>query len=80
MKASAVLDITLTKRGKTQGDEISMCGVPFHSCENLIWRLIRAGHKVAICEQTETPEQAKGVVDQKPWSIVKWFALLHLEL
>ncbi|MDD3019549.1 MAG: DNA mismatch repair protein MutS [Alphaproteobacteria bacterium] len=57
--ASAVLDITLTKRGKTQGDEISMCGVPFHSCEPYLARLIRAGHKVAICEQTETPEQAK---------------------
>nr|HPQ50879.1 DNA mismatch repair protein MutS [Alphaproteobacteria bacterium] len=59
VKASAVLDITLTKRGKTQGDEISMCGVPFHSCEPYLARLIRAGHKVAICEQTETPEQAK---------------------
>lgn len=57
--ASAVLDITLTKRGKTQGDEISMCGVPFHACEPYLARLIRAGHKVAICEQTETPEQAK---------------------
>lgn len=57
--ASAVLDITLTKRGKTQGDDIAMCGVPFHSCEPYIARLIRAGHKVAICEQIETPEQAK---------------------
>ncbi len=57
--ASAVLDITLTKRGKTQGDDIAMCGVPFHSCDPYIARLIRAGHKVAICEQTETPEEAK---------------------
>lgn len=57
--ASSVLDITLTKRGKTQGDDIAMCGVPFHSCEPYIARLIRAGHKVAICEQIETPEQAK---------------------
>jgi len=57
--ASSVLDITLTKRGKTQGDDIAMCGVPFHSCDPYIARLIRAGHKVAICEQTETPEQAK---------------------
>ncbi|MFN3827877.1 MAG: DNA mismatch repair protein MutS [Micavibrio sp.] len=59
LTASAILDITLTKRGKTQGEEIPMCGVPFHSYEGYMARLIRAGHKVAICEQTETPEQAK---------------------
>ncbi len=57
--ASTVLDITLTKRGKSQGDDIAMCGVPFHSYEPYLAKLIRAGHKVAICEQTETPEQAK---------------------
>jgi DNA mismatch repair protein MutS len=57
--AAAVLDITLTKRGKTQGDEIPMAGVPFHSYEPYLARLIRAGHKVAICEQVETPEEAK---------------------
>ncbi len=57
--ASAILDITLTKRGKTQGEEIPMCGVPFHAHEAYMARLIRAGHKVAICDQTETPEEAK---------------------
>lgn len=57
--AAQVLDITLTKRGKTQGTDIPMCGVPFHSYEPYLAKLIRAGHKVAICEQTETPEQAK---------------------
>ena len=57
--AAETLDITLTKRGKTQGDEIPMCGVPYHSCDPYIAKLIRAGFKVAICEQTETPEQAK---------------------
>lgn len=59
ISASETLDITLTKRGKTQGDEIPMCGVPFHSYEGYLAKLIRAGFKVAICEQTETPEQAK---------------------
>jgi DNA mismatch repair protein MutS len=59
VKASEVLDITLTKRGKTQGDEIPMAGVPFHSYEPYLAKLIRAGFKVAICEQTETPEEAK---------------------
>jgi DNA mismatch repair protein MutS len=59
VQASATLDITLTKRGKTNGDDIPMCGVPFHSCDPYIAKLIRAGFKVAICEQTETPEEAK---------------------
>lgn len=57
--ASKILDLTLTKRGKTQGDDIPMCGVPFHAAENYIARLIRAGQKVAICDQIETPEEAK---------------------
>lgn len=57
--AAEVLDITLTKRGKTQGEQIPMCGVPFHSYEPYLAKLIKAGHKVAICEQTETPDEAK---------------------
>ncbi len=57
--ASRILDLTLTKRGKNQGDDIPMCGVPFHAAETYTARLIRAGHKVAICEQIETPEEAK---------------------
>jgi len=58
-KASKVLDIALTRRGKTQGTDIPMCGVPAHSHESYLARLIRAGFRVAICDQTETPEQAK---------------------
>lgn len=57
--ASECLDITLTKRGKTDGTDIPMCGVPFHSYEPYLAKLIRSGFKVAICEQTETPEEAK---------------------
>lgn len=57
--ASEVLDITLTKRGKNQDNEIPMAGVPFHSYEPYLAKLIRAGYKVGICEQTETPNQAK---------------------
>ena len=59
IKASAALNITLTKRGKHQGDDIAMCGVPFHSYESYLARLIRAGFSVAICEQTEDPAEAK---------------------
>jgi DNA mismatch repair protein MutS len=57
--ASAILDITLTKRSKTQGQDIPMAGVPFHSYEPYLAKLIRAGHKVAVCEQVETPAEAK---------------------
>jgi DNA mismatch repair protein MutS len=59
VKASAALDITLTKRGKHAGQDIPMCGVPFHSYEAYLARLIRAGYSVAICEQTEDPAEAK---------------------
>ena len=57
--AAAVLDISLTSRGEHEGEPIPMCGVPVHSAEGYLARLIRAGHRVAIAEQTETPEQAK---------------------
>jgi DNA mismatch repair protein MutS len=59
VKASAALDIALTKRGKHAGADIPMCGVPFHSYENYLARLIRAGFSVAICEQVEDPAEAK---------------------
>lgn len=58
-KAAGILDITLTKRGKNQGKDIPMAGVPYHACDPYLAKLIRAGFKVAICEQTETPDQAK---------------------
>src|SRR5690606_20378786 len=57
--ASKILDIALTKRGKSEDTDIPMCGVPFHAYEQYMGKLIRAGHRVAICEQVETPEQAK---------------------
>jgi DNA mismatch repair protein MutS len=57
--ASQALDITLTKRGKTNGTDIPMCGVPFHSADNYLPKLIKKGFNVAVCEQTETVEEAK---------------------
>jgi DNA mismatch repair protein MutS len=57
--ASQVLDIALTSRGAHGGEPIPMCGVPVHSAEGYLARLIKAGCRVAIAEQTETPEQAK---------------------
>lgn len=57
--ASKALDIALTKRGKAEGENIPMCGVPYHAYENYLARLIHQGFKVAICEQMESPEEAK---------------------
>ncbi len=57
--AAAALDITLTHRGQHLGEPVSMCGVPYHAAEGYLHKLIRAGFKVAICEQTENPEEAK---------------------
>nr|WP_231714838.1 DNA mismatch repair protein MutS [Enhydrobacter aerosaccus] len=59
VKASAALDIALTKRGQHLGEDIKMCGVPVHSHEAYLSRLIRQGFKVAVCEQTEDPAEAK---------------------
>ncbi|MGD1878504.1 MAG: DNA mismatch repair protein MutS [Kiloniellaceae bacterium] len=58
-QASAALDIALTKRGQHQGQDIAMCGVPVHSADGYLSRLIRKGFKVAICEQMEDPAEAK---------------------
>jgi len=59
VKASAALDIALTKRGQHLGEDIKMCGVPVHSHEAYLSRLIRRGFKVAVCEQVEDPAEAK---------------------
>jgi DNA mismatch repair protein MutS len=63
-KASKELDLTLTTRdrGKDPEDQTPMCGVPYHSAEAYIGRLIAKGYKVAVCEQTEDPALAKGLV------------------
>ncbi|MBX9746186.1 MAG: DNA mismatch repair protein MutS, partial [Hyphomonadaceae bacterium] len=58
-KASAAIGITLTKRGQHGGEPIPMAGVPWHQAENYLSRLIRAGYKVAVCEQLEDPAEAK---------------------
>ncbi len=59
IQAAPLLDIALTRRGRHQGEDIPMCGVPAHNVEPYIQRLIRRGHKVAICEQLEDPAEAR---------------------
>ncbi len=61
-KASKVLGIALTARNAGGGKKASLCGVPFHSADTYLAKLIRAGLKVAICEQLEDPKEAKGIV------------------
>ena len=63
-RAAAILDITLTARNKNDPTPIPLCGVPFHSVEPYIQKLLAAGLKVAICEQVEDPKGAKGLVDR----------------
>ncbi len=57
--SAPILGIALTKRGQHLDQDIPMCGIPFHSCDAYIAKLIEAGYKIAICEQLETPEEAK---------------------
>ena len=57
--AAGVLDIALTSRGESGGEAVPMCGVPVHAADGYLARLIRAGHRVAIAEQVETPDEAK---------------------
>ena len=59
VNAAEALDIALTKRGKHNGDDIPMCGVPFHAAEGYLLTLIRKGFRVAVGEQLETPAEAK---------------------
>ncbi|MDV3457716.1 DNA mismatch repair protein MutS [Sphingomonas sp. HF-S4] len=63
--ASGVLDIALTARGEHDGERIPMCGVPVHAMDGYLARLIKAGHRVAVAEQTETAEQAKARMGSK---------------
>ncbi|WP_306151589.1 DNA mismatch repair protein MutS [Roseovarius sp. MMSF_3281] len=59
VSAAEALDIALTKRGKHLGEDIPMCGVPVHAAESYLLTLIRKGFRVAVCEQMESPEEAK---------------------
>lgn len=65
IKASQELEITLTSREGGGAERIPMCGVPHHSAPNYIEQLVERGYKVAICEQTEDPKHAKGVVKRE---------------
>ncbi|MFH7585444.1 DNA mismatch repair protein MutS [Oceanimonas smirnovii] len=69
-KASRLLDISLTKRGKSAGTAIPMAGVPYHAAENYLARLVQMGESVAICEQIGDPATSKGPVERQVVRIV----------
>ncbi len=67
---SRVLNITLTTRGKHLGTEIPLAGFPHHQIDNYLSKMIKAGYKVAVCDQTEDPKKAKGIVKRDITEIV----------
>jgi DNA mismatch repair protein MutS len=69
-RAARLLDITLTARGQSAGQPIPMAGVPYHSAENYIARLVRRGESVAICEQIGDPAKSKGPVERQVVRVV----------
>ena len=79
-KASRLLGITLTKRGATNGEPILMAGVPFHSLESYLAKLIKLGESVAICEQVGDVATSKGPVERKVVRVVTPGTLLDPEL
>jgi DNA mismatch repair protein MutS len=79
-KAARLLDITLTKRGSSAGEPVVMAGVPFHSVENYLARLIKQGESVAICEQVGDVATSKGPVERKVVRVVTPGTLTDTEL
>ncbi|WP_245929347.1 DNA mismatch repair protein MutS [Agarilytica rhodophyticola] len=69
-QAARMLDVTLTARGKSGGNPIPMCGVPFHAAENYLAKLVKLGVSVAICEQIGDPNTTKGPVERKVVRVV----------
>jgi len=69
-RAAKLLDITLTARGQSAGEPIPMAGVPYHSADNYLARLVRLGESVAICEQIGDPATSKGPVERKVTRII----------
>ncbi len=69
-RAAAILDITLTARGKSAGEPIPMCGIPFHAADRYLAKLVEAGVSVAICEQIGDPATSKGPVERQVVRII----------
>ena len=77
--ASKILGIALTSRNKSDKNPVPLCGVPHHSAEPYITKLLKSGHRVAVCEQIEDPKSAKGVVKRKVVRVLTPGAVLDSE-
>jgi len=78
--ASKALNIALTKRSKEEGRDYPMCGIPYHAAESYIGKLIKSGHKVAVCDQVEDPKLAKGIVRREVTRLITPGTLLDTQL
>ena len=70
IQAAQLLEITLTSRNKNAENPVPMAGVPHHSAQGYIDRLIELGHKVAVCEQVEDPKEAQGMVKREVVQVI----------
>ena len=70
VRAAKLMDITLTQRGASAGEPIKMAGVPFHSVEQYLAKLVKLGESVAICEQIGDPATSKGPVERQVTRVV----------
>jgi DNA mismatch repair protein MutS len=68
--ASRILQITLTSRDKGKANPLPMCGIPHFTSETYVSKLVKAGHKVALCEQIEDPKETKGIVKREVVKVV----------
>ena len=80
IKASKILDLALTGRDCGEGQRAPMCGIPYHAAQPYIGKLIKAGQKVAICEQVEDPKAAKGIVKRDVIRVVTQGTLIESDL
>lgn len=78
--AARILDIALTSRNKGADDEIPLCGIPYHSTQPYLAKLVGAGYKVAICEQVEDPREVKGLVKREVVRVVTPGTAIEQEL
>ena len=79
VKASKELGLTLTSRNKEKGQDIPLAGIPYHTASPYISKLISKGYKVAICEQTEDPKEAKGIVKREVIKIITPGTVMDVE-
>lgn len=80
VKASKELGLTLTSRNKEKNADVPLAGIPFHSADSYITKLVSKGYKVAICEQTEDPKMAKGIVKREVVKIITPGTVVDVEM